>query len=46
MYKLSHDRASVHQLVSLLTYAKAHPHSALWIPAILMILARRGGVHA
>jgi hypothetical protein len=45
MYKLSHDRAAVHQLVSLLTYAQAHRHSSAWIPALLTILARRGGVH-
>ena len=34
------------KLVDLLAYARQHQHSAAWIPAILTILARRGGMHA
>jgi hypothetical protein len=32
-------------LYSLLRYSQSHSHSRLWIGAIQMILARRGGAH-
>jgi hypothetical protein len=45
MHKLSQHHVSVHQLVSLLAYARSHRHSAAWIPAILNILARKESAH-
>jgi hypothetical protein len=35
-----------HSLDLLFAYASTHAHSRQWIPALLIILQRKGGAHA
>jgi hypothetical protein len=50
MHSIPYPRNPVYpqvaKLVGLIIYAKAHPHSAAWIPAILKILERKAVTHA
>lgn len=49
MDSIPYPRNSVYRhfanLLPLLDYAHQHEHSRLWGPAILTMLARRGGAH-